>query len=74
VGFVITADEIIAFLTSKGYTQETGRARHGVKMVKGNQKISIAVHGGRDIKKGTANSILAQAGYTADDVMEWRRK
>ena len=72
MGFTITAAEIIAFLASKGYVQETTRARHGVKMVKGNHKISIVSHGSRDIPKGTANSILGQAGYTADDVINWR--
>jgi predicted RNA binding protein YcfA (HicA-like mRNA interferase family) len=73
MGFIITADEIIAFLASKGYSLETRRGRHGVKMVKGKHKISIVTHGSRDIPKGTANSILAQAGYTADDVMNWRK-
>jgi hypothetical protein len=60
VGFVITAAEIIAFLISKGYHKETGRGR-------------LPAHG-RDIRKGTADGILAHAGFTTIDVMDWRNE
>jgi len=40
MGFVTTAAEIIAFLHSKGFTIETGRGRHGTKLVKGKQRIT----------------------------------
>jgi predicted RNA binding protein YcfA (HicA-like mRNA interferase family) len=73
MGFVTTADEIIAFLRSKGYKEETGRGRHGVKMVKGGNKISIPAHKG-NMRIGTASGILAQAGYSINDVMNWRRQ
>ena len=72
MGFTITASELIAFLRSKGYTIQTGRGRHGTKAVKGNHRIPIPAHS-RDIAVGTANGILAQAGYTINDLMEWRR-
>jgi predicted RNA binding protein YcfA (HicA-like mRNA interferase family) len=72
MGFTITAAELIAFLTAQGYHIETGRARHGTKAVKGKHKISIPMHRG-EIKEGTARSILRQAGYTPNDVMNWRR-
>ena len=72
MGFVTTADEIIAFLKSKGYHVETGRGRHGIKMVKGSQRIAIPTHS-RDIATGTASGILRQAGYTINDMMGWRR-
>ena len=71
MGFTITATELMAFLRSKGYTIQTGRGRHGTKAVRGGQKISIPMHS-RDIAIGTANGILAQTGYTINDVMEWR--
>jgi predicted RNA binding protein YcfA (HicA-like mRNA interferase family) len=72
MGFVTTAAEILAFLRSKGFTIETGHGRHGTKAVRGKQKISIPMHS-RDLATGTANGILAQAGYTINDLMEWRR-
>ena len=71
MGFVITTDEIMAFLASKGYTRETGRGRHGVKMVKGENRIPVPTHS-RDLSKHTAGKILSQAGFTPDDVMDWR--
>jgi predicted RNA binding protein YcfA (HicA-like mRNA interferase family) len=71
VGFVTTAAEIIAFLASNGYHKETG-GNHGVKMVKGGNRIPIPMHR-RDLKTGTASGILAQAGYTINDLMNWRR-
>ena len=71
MGFTITAAELIAFLRSKGYTIQTGMGRHGTKAVKGNYRISIPRHGGT-LAKGTAREILAIAGYTINDVMEWR--
>jgi hypothetical protein len=46
MGFVSTVDEIMAFLKSKGYEEETGRGRHSVKMAKGRNKISILAHTG----------------------------
>jgi predicted RNase H-like HicB family nuclease len=62
-------DEITAFLASKGYTKETGLGRHGVKMVKGENRIPVPVHS-RNLSKHTAGKILSQAGFTPDDVME----
>jgi predicted RNA binding protein YcfA (HicA-like mRNA interferase family) len=73
LGFTITAAELIAFLVSKGYHKETGRGRHGVKMVLGSTRIPIPVHR-RDIPKGTINDILGRAGFDPDDVIEWRGK
>jgi predicted RNA binding protein YcfA (HicA-like mRNA interferase family) len=73
MGFTITVTELLAFLRSKGYTMQTGRGRHGTKVVKGKHRISIPMHGGT-LAKGTARRILADAGYTPDDLMEWRRK
>jgi predicted RNA binding protein YcfA (HicA-like mRNA interferase family) len=73
VGFTITAAELMAFLKSKGFHVETKRGRHGVKAVKGAQRIPIPAHTG-DLKKGTVDSILEKAGYTSNDVLIWRVK
>ena len=73
MGFTITAAELLAFLRSKGYMIQTGKGRHGVKAVKGRQRIPIPIHGGT-LGKGVAVKILVRAGYIPDDVMEWRRQ
>jgi predicted RNA binding protein YcfA (HicA-like mRNA interferase family) len=72
MGFTVTAAELIAFLASRGYHKETGRGKHGVKMVKGGVRIPIPAHPG-DMPISTAGRILKQAGYTINDVINWRR-
>ena len=74
MGFTITVAELMAFLRSKGYTIRAGRGRHGTKAVKGNHKIPIPVHGGGELGKGVARKILAKAGYSPEDLMEWREQ
>ena len=69
MGFTITAAELISFLASKGFHKETGRGRHGVKMVKDRLRVPIPDHR-RDMPIGTAKDILAQAGYSINDVIE----
>ena len=73
MGFTVTVTELLAFLRSKGFTIQTGRGKHGTKAVKGNHKIPIPRHGGM-LAKGTADGILAEAGYSPSDLMEWRRQ
>jgi hypothetical protein len=72
MGFVTTAAEIMAFLASRGFHRETG-GKHGVKMVKGGNRIPVPIHR-RDLSAFTAKNILEQAGYTVDDMIDWRRK
>jgi predicted RNA binding protein YcfA (HicA-like mRNA interferase family) len=72
MGFTITAAELITFLAAQGFHKETRRERHGVKMVKGSMRLPIPEHPG-DMPIGTAKNILAQAGYSINDVIEWRR-
>ena len=74
MGFTVTVAELLAFLRSKGYTIQTGRGRHGTKAVKGNHRIPIPIIHGGTLGKGLAASILEEAGYTANDVMKWRRQ
>jgi predicted RNA binding protein YcfA (HicA-like mRNA interferase family) len=72
MGFTITAAELMAFLASKGYRIETRKGRHGTKAVRDGQRIPVPTHPG-DMPIGTAKGILAQAGFSINDVMEWRR-
>jgi predicted RNA binding protein YcfA (HicA-like mRNA interferase family) len=72
MGFTITAAELMSFLASKGFHRETGRGRHGIKMVKGGVRIPIPAHPG-DIKTNTAKKILRMAGYSVEDILDWRQ-
>ena len=74
MGFTVTVMELLAFLRSKGFTIQAGKGKHGTKAVRGKQKIPIPIHGGGVLAKGTLKSVLYKAGYTADDVMEWRQQ
>jgi predicted RNA binding protein YcfA (HicA-like mRNA interferase family) len=71
MGFTITAAQIMAFLRAKGFHEETGRGRHGVKMVKGGLRIPIPIHHG-DMRRATAKKVLEEAGFVEDDVTRWR--
>jgi predicted RNA binding protein YcfA (HicA-like mRNA interferase family) len=73
MGFTITAAELIAFLAAQGFRVETGQGRHGVKAVKGSQRIPIPAHQG-DLKTNTARKILKMAGYSVNDVLDWRQR
>jgi predicted RNA binding protein YcfA (HicA-like mRNA interferase family) len=73
MGFTVTAAELIAFLAAHGFRKETGHGRHGVKMAKGGQRIPIPAHQG-DLKTNTARKILKMAGYSVDDVLDWRQR
>jgi predicted RNA binding protein YcfA (HicA-like mRNA interferase family) len=73
MGFTVTVAELIAFLAAQGFRRETTGGRHGVKMVKGRLRVPIPAHK-RDMAKGTANHVLLQSGFTADDVIRWRNK
>jgi predicted RNA binding protein YcfA (HicA-like mRNA interferase family) len=69
MGFTMTAAEVIAFLVAHGYHEEGG-GKH-LKMVKGGHRVPVPKHPG-DMRKGTVNKILSLAGFTQNDVMEWR--
>lgn len=58
----MTAREVIAKLNKEGWTydSQSGSHRHFVHAVKPG-KVTVPMHKG-DIKKGTLNSILKQAG------------
>lgn len=71
MGFTMTAAEIIRFLKERGFIQKSG-GRHQVHLIRGKQKIPIPDHSG-DLAAGTLRAILKKAGYTPDDVMEWRK-
>ncbi|MDR1580218.1 MAG: type II toxin-antitoxin system HicA family toxin [Synergistaceae bacterium] len=60
----------MSFLASMGYHRETG-GKHGVKMVKDGNRVPIPAHKG-NLPRGTAQHILEQAGYTVNDLMNWR--
>ena len=40
------------------------------RMVRDGAYVTVAMHSGRDVARGTLKSILSQAGMTADELLE----
>jgi predicted RNA binding protein YcfA (HicA-like mRNA interferase family) len=57
----VTGGELTKLLERNGWSLDHVTGSHHV-MIKGDEKVSVPVHGPRDIKKGTLQSILKKAG------------
>jgi predicted RNA binding protein YcfA (HicA-like mRNA interferase family) len=69
----IRAAELVKFLKARGYVEDRQRGSHLIlwhPMLR--RSISVPVHTGYDLGRGLALQILRQAGFTADDFLEWR--
>jgi predicted RNA binding protein YcfA (HicA-like mRNA interferase family) len=65
-------EEIIKFLESHGFIQESG-GRHQIMMIKGDLRVPISSHRG-DLPKGTINNILKQSGFRGSDAKQWKER
>jgi predicted RNA binding protein YcfA (HicA-like mRNA interferase family) len=70
MGFTITAGELKRFLEANGFYVVSQNGSH-LKMTNGARITVVPMHTG-DMKQKTARGILAQAGFTVNDVMNWR--
>jgi predicted RNA binding protein YcfA (HicA-like mRNA interferase family) len=70
MGFTITANELKQFLMANGFYAVNQSGSH-LKMTNGIRTTVVPMHTG-DMKQKTARGILAQAGFTVNDVMNWR--
>ena len=69
----IRAAELVKFLKAQGYLTDRQRGSHLILRHPGSgQSVSVPVHTGYDLGRGLALQILKQAGFTADDFLEWR--
>jgi predicted RNA binding protein YcfA (HicA-like mRNA interferase family) len=70
MGFTVTAAELRRFLEAHGFKALSQNGSH-LKMGDGTRTTIVPMHTG-DLKQKTARGILAQAGFTVNDVMNWR--
>jgi predicted RNA binding protein YcfA (HicA-like mRNA interferase family) len=70
MGFTITAMELRRFLEAHGFYAVSQNGSH-MKMTNGTRTTIVPMHIG-DMKQKTARGILSQAGFTVNDVLNWR--
>jgi len=63
----INGKKVVKALERYGYKVIRIRGSHHFMSGEGKQSVSVPVHAGRDIKKGTLSSILSDAGLTNED-------
>jgi predicted RNA binding protein YcfA (HicA-like mRNA interferase family) len=69
----IRAAELVKFLKAHGYVHDRQRGSHLVlRNPVTRQSVAVPVHTGYDIGRGLALAILKQAGFEADDFLNWR--
>ena len=70
----IRAAELIKFLKARGYVTDRQRGSHLILWHPGlRQSVSVPVHTGYDLGRGLTLQILKQAGFAAEDFLNWRR-
>jgi predicted RNA binding protein YcfA (HicA-like mRNA interferase family) len=70
---VIRAAELLKFLRSKGFVPLRQAGSH---LTLYNQErdvaVTVPIHKGHDLGRGLTLRILKDAGFTADDFLDWR--
>jgi predicted RNA binding protein YcfA (HicA-like mRNA interferase family) len=69
----IQAAQFVRFLQEQGCVTDQQRGKHVLpRNPVTKQMVSVPVHTGYDLGRGLALQILKQAGFTADDFLNWR--
>jgi predicted RNA binding protein YcfA (HicA-like mRNA interferase family) len=69
----IRAAELVKFLKAHGFMLDRQRGSHVIlRNPATGQTVSVPVHTGYDLGRGLALQILKQAGFAADDFLNWR--
>jgi predicted RNA binding protein YcfA (HicA-like mRNA interferase family) len=69
----IRASELVRFLKTQGYVHDRQRGSHLIlRNPATGQSVAVPVHTGYDLGRGLALQILKQAGFTADEFLNWR--
>ena len=62
----VNGRQVIRVLEHYGYRVVRVQGSHHFMSAEGKQSVSVPVHAGRDIKKGTLNAIIKDAGLSHD--------
>jgi len=66
---VLTGRQILQALSRAGFVVDRIVGSHHVLVYPGDARraVTVPVHGGRDLKRGTIRSIIRQAGFTVEE-------
>ena len=68
----IRAAELVRFLKAHGYAEDRQHGSHLIlRHLALRKSVVIPTHSGHDLGRGLALKILKQAGFTADDFLNW---
>lgn len=66
---ILRTDEILRVLLKLGFQPKRKKGSHLI-LIKDNKRITLPIHKGRDIPKGTLLNIIKQAGLTKKEFLE----
>jgi predicted RNA binding protein YcfA (HicA-like mRNA interferase family) len=69
----IRAAELLKFLKAQGFEPDRQRGSHLILRNPATRRtVSVPIHSGYDLGRGLVLQVLKQAGFTADDFLNWR--
>ena len=66
---IVNARELIRAL-ERGGCRAVGQTGSHLRLRRGNARVTVPVHGARDIRKGTLRTILRYAGMTVQELLD----
>ncbi len=66
---VINAKELIKILERKGFTLTRQSGSHAIYANQNSVKVTVPIHGKRDLGKGLLKQIMKDAGLTNEDIV-----
>ena len=68
----VSGEELARFLRKQGFRHLRQDGSHLLLLRADGVQVVVPIHGGRDLGRGLALSILKQAGYAVDDYLRLR--
>lgn len=66
---VLKTEEVVRILFKLGFSSKRKKGSHLI-LEKGKRRVTVPIHEGRDVPKGTLNSIIKQAGLSKKEFIE----
>lgn len=67
-----TSADLLRIVKKLGFVEQRQKGSHlHLKRIADNKRITIPIHGGRDIPKGTLAAILKDAGISSDEFLKY---
>ena len=68
----VSANELVRFLRDQGFVDRHRSGSHLTLLHPDGRRVTVSMHGGRDMGRGVAARILRDAGFTVDDYLRLR--